>query len=52
MSIDGKTSMASGQSKWITGQEARQDVQKLRAKNQAILTGSGTKQDTINILLR
>ena len=42
MSIDGKTSMASGQSKWITGQEARQDVQKLRAKNQAILTGSGT----------
>lgn len=42
MSIDGKTAMASGQSKWITGQEARQDVQKLRAKNQAILTGSGT----------
>jgi diaminohydroxyphosphoribosylaminopyrimidine deaminase/5-amino-6-(5-phosphoribosylamino)uracil reductase len=32
MSIDGKTAMASGQSKWITGQEARQDVQKLRAK--------------------
>jgi diaminohydroxyphosphoribosylaminopyrimidine deaminase/5-amino-6-(5-phosphoribosylamino)uracil reductase len=26
MSIDGKTSMASGQSKWITGQEAGQDV--------------------------
>jgi diaminohydroxyphosphoribosylaminopyrimidine deaminase/5-amino-6-(5-phosphoribosylamino)uracil reductase len=42
MSIDWKTYMASGQSKWITGQEARQDVQKLRAKNQAILTGSGT----------
>ncbi|CAC9499813.1 Diaminohydroxyphosphoribosylaminopyrimidine deaminase (EC / 5-amino-6-(5-phosphoribosylamino)uracil reductase (EC [uncultured Gammaproteobacteria bacterium] len=42
MSIDGKTSMASGQSKWITGKEARQDVQKLRAKNQAILTGSST----------
>ncbi len=42
MSIDGKTSMASGQSKWITSKEARHDVQKLRAKNQAILTGSGT----------
>lgn len=42
MSIDGKTSMTSGESKWITGKEARQDVQKLRAKNQAILTGSGT----------
>ncbi len=42
MSIDGKTSMASGQSKWITAIPARIDVQKLRAKNQAILTGSGT----------
>jgi hypothetical protein len=36
MRIDGKTFMASGQSKWFTGQEARQDEQKLRAKNQAI----------------
>jgi diaminohydroxyphosphoribosylaminopyrimidine deaminase/5-amino-6-(5-phosphoribosylamino)uracil reductase len=42
MSLDGKTAMASGESKWITGAAARQDVQKLRAKNQAILTGSGT----------
>ncbi|SMN12681.1 Diaminohydroxyphosphoribosylaminopyrimidine deaminase / 5-amino-6-(5-phosphoribosylamino)uracil reductase [Bathymodiolus heckerae thiotrophic gill symbiont] len=42
MSLDGKTSMASGESKWITGEAARQDVQKLRAANQAIMTGSGT----------
>lgn len=42
MSIDGKTSLAFGQSKWITGKQARADVQKLRAKNQAILTGTGT----------
>lgn len=42
MSLDGKTSMQSGESKWITGESARVDVQKLRSKNQAILTGSGT----------
>jgi diaminohydroxyphosphoribosylaminopyrimidine deaminase / 5-amino-6-(5-phosphoribosylamino)uracil reductase len=42
MSLDGKTSMQSGESKWITGESARIDVQKLRSKNQAILTGSGT----------
>lgn len=42
MSLDGKTAMASGESKWITGEAARLDVQKLRAKHQAIMTGSGT----------
>ncbi len=42
MSLDGKTSMQSGESKWITSESARQDVQLLRAQNQAILTGSGT----------
>lgn len=42
MSLDGKTSMLSGQSKWITGDSARNDVQKLRSINQAIMTGSGT----------
>ena len=42
MSLDGKTSMASGESKWITSDSAREDVQRLRANNQAILTGSGT----------
>jgi diaminohydroxyphosphoribosylaminopyrimidine deaminase/5-amino-6-(5-phosphoribosylamino)uracil reductase len=42
MSLDGKTAMASGESQWITGEAARTDVQYLRAKQQAIMTGSGT----------
>ncbi len=42
MSLDGKTSMNSGESKWITSEAARLDVQKLRADHQAIMTGSGT----------
>lgn len=42
MSLDGKTSMNSGESKWITSETARLDVQKLRANHQAIMTGSGT----------
>ena len=42
MSLDGKTAMANGESKWITSEPARIDVHKLRQDNQAILTGSGT----------
>ncbi|NQY27471.1 MAG: bifunctional diaminohydroxyphosphoribosylaminopyrimidine deaminase/5-amino-6-(5-phosphoribosylamino)uracil reductase RibD [Piscirickettsiaceae bacterium] len=42
MSLDGRTAMASGESQWITGDMARQDVQKLRARSSAILTGIGT----------
>ena len=42
MSLDGRTAMASGESKWITGEDARYDVQKLRAQADAILTGIGT----------
>ena len=42
MSIDGRTAMASGESQWITGSAAREDVQRLRARADAILTGSGT----------
>ncbi len=41
-SIDGRTAMADGQSQWITGPEARMDVQKLRAASGAVLTGIGT----------
>lgn len=41
-SLDGRTAMKNGESKWITGPEARADVQKLRAASCAILTGSGT----------
>jgi diaminohydroxyphosphoribosylaminopyrimidine deaminase/5-amino-6-(5-phosphoribosylamino)uracil reductase len=42
MSLDGRTAMASGESKWITSSEAREDVQRLRARSSAILTGVGT----------
>ncbi|NOQ81532.1 MAG: bifunctional diaminohydroxyphosphoribosylaminopyrimidine deaminase/5-amino-6-(5-phosphoribosylamino)uracil reductase RibD [Methylophaga sp.] len=42
MSLDGRTATASGESKWITGPDARQDVQKLRARSSVILTGMAT----------
>ncbi len=42
MSLDGRTAMASGESKWITSESARADVQKLRARSSVVLTGSGT----------
>lgn len=41
-SVDGGTAMASGESQWITSAEARLDVQRLRARSGAILTGIGT----------
>ena len=42
MSLDGRTAMANGESQWITADAARQDVQRYRAKADAILTGIGT----------
>src|SRR5690606_6873130 len=42
MSLDGRTAMASGESQWITGPEAREDVQRFRARSCAVLTGVGT----------
>lgn len=42
MSLDGRTAMADGASQWITGPEAREDVQRLRARSGAVLTGIGT----------
>lgn len=41
-SLDGKTAMANGESKWITGSDARQDVQRYRAKSCAIISGADT----------
>lgn len=41
-SLDGRTAMADGESKWITGAAAREDVQRLRARSGAIITGSQT----------
>lgn len=39
MSVDGRTAMGSGESQWITGPEARRQVQLLRARSSAILSG-------------
>jgi len=41
-SLDGRTALANGASQWITGPAARADVQRLRARASAILTGIGT----------
>jgi diaminohydroxyphosphoribosylaminopyrimidine deaminase/5-amino-6-(5-phosphoribosylamino)uracil reductase len=40
--LDGKIALANGASQWITGEAARADVQRLRARACAVLTGSGT----------
>ncbi len=42
LSLDGRTALADGESKWITGEAARADVQRWRARSSAILTGAGT----------
>jgi len=41
-SLDGRTALAGGESRWITSEAAREDVQRLRAQSSAILTGVGT----------
>lgn len=41
-SLDGKTALANGASKWITGPEARRDAHRWRARSCAVLTGVGT----------
>ena len=40
--LDGGIALNSGESKWITSEISRKDVHKLRASNEAILTGTGT----------
>jgi diaminohydroxyphosphoribosylaminopyrimidine deaminase / 5-amino-6-(5-phosphoribosylamino)uracil reductase len=42
MSLDGRTAMANGESQWITGAAARSDVQRLRARSCAIVSGVDT----------
>ena len=44
-SVDGKTALLNGQSRWITGSEARRDGHAWRARACAILTGIGTVKD-------
>ena len=41
-SMDGKTALANGRSKWITGRAARRDVHRMRAEACAVMTGIGT----------
>jgi len=44
-SLDGRTAMASGESQWISGEAARADVQRLRARSSVIMTGVDTVID-------
>jgi diaminohydroxyphosphoribosylaminopyrimidine deaminase/5-amino-6-(5-phosphoribosylamino)uracil reductase len=41
-SLDGRTAMKNGDSHWITGKQARRDVQYWRARSHAVLTGIET----------
>lgn len=45
VSLDGRTALANGASKWITSAAARADVHRWRARSSAVLTGSGTIVD-------
>lgn len=40
--LDGKTALLNGESKWITGADARRDVHRLRSEACAVMTGVGT----------
>ncbi|MGH8136720.1 MAG: bifunctional diaminohydroxyphosphoribosylaminopyrimidine deaminase/5-amino-6-(5-phosphoribosylamino)uracil reductase RibD [Steroidobacteraceae bacterium] len=42
MSLDGRTALANGESQWITGGPAREDVHRWRARSSAVMTGIGT----------
>lgn len=44
-SLDGKTALNNGKSRWITGEPARQDAHHWRARSCAVLTGIGTIKD-------
>ena len=44
MSLDGRTAMASGESQWLTGTAARSDVQRLRARSCAVISGVDIKR--------
>jgi diaminohydroxyphosphoribosylaminopyrimidine deaminase/5-amino-6-(5-phosphoribosylamino)uracil reductase len=44
-SLDGRTALANGKSRWITGEAARADGHRWRARACAVLTGHGTVRD-------
>ena len=43
--LDGKTALANGRSQWLTGEPARRDGHRWRARACAVLTGIGTVRD-------
>jgi diaminohydroxyphosphoribosylaminopyrimidine deaminase/5-amino-6-(5-phosphoribosylamino)uracil reductase len=52
-SLDGRIAVASGESRWITGPEARAEVQRLRAQVSAVMIGAGTaRADDPELLAR
>lgn len=52
-SLDGKTALNNGVSQWITGESARQDGHRWRARSCAIMTGIGTvKSDNPQLTVR
>jgi len=52
-SLDGRIATASGESRWITGEAARAEVQKLRAAHDAVMIGAGTaRSDNPSLLAR
>ncbi|MBP6688754.1 MAG: RibD family protein [Hyphomonadaceae bacterium] len=52
-SLDGRIATGAGESRWITGEAARAEVQKLRAAHDAVLIGSGTaRADDPELLAR
>lgn len=42
ISLDGRTALRNGESRWISSEQSRRDVQHWRARSSAILTGIGT----------
>lgn len=53
ISFDGRTALANGKSQWITGDAARADVLRWRARSSAIVTGAGTVlKDDPNLTVR
>ncbi|MCR6643066.1 MAG: RibD family protein [Terricaulis sp.] len=52
-SLDGRIATAAGESRWITGEAARAEVQNLRAAHDAVMIGAGTaRADDPSLLAR